>query len=133
MAVFYVTGLRLVGFTLFCRCGLDHGLLGVRALSGQWAIFYCWLTPGRCGDAISLPMTGILLVGKPVFGIGQLLEGFFFFSFANWWDRIGQSGSGHFALPSEGQVFDFGLLLALPASAAIVVSACGICRQLQRQ
>ena len=125
MAVFYVTGLWLVGLSFALPVGLITGLLVFIPYLGSGT----GLLLATVAAVMQFPsMTGILLVWL-VFGIGQLLEGFVV---TPWLvgDRIGlHPVVVIFALLAFGQVFGFfGLLLALPASAAIVVGL----RHLQR-
>ena len=125
MAVFYVTGLWLVGLSFALPVGLITGLLVFVPYLGSGT----GLLLATVAAVMQFPsMTGILLVWL-VFGIGQLLEGFVV---TPWLvgDRIGlHPVVVIFALLAFGQVFGFfGLLLALPASAAIVVGL----RHLQR-
>ena len=125
MAVFYVTGLWLVGLSFALPVGLITGLLVFVPYLGSGT----GLLLATVAAVMQFPsMTGILLVWL-VFGIGQLLEGFVV---TPWLvgDRIGlHPVVVIFALLAFGQVFEFfGLLLALPASAAIVVGL----RHLQR-
>jgi predicted PurR-regulated permease PerM len=118
MALFYVAGLWLAGLEFALPVGLITGLLvfipylgaGTGLLLGTVAAFMQFPT-----------FTGVLAVWG-VFGIGQLIEGF---AVTPWLvgDRIGlHPVAVIFALLAFGQVFGFfGVLLALPASAAILV------------
>jgi predicted PurR-regulated permease PerM len=118
MAVFYVAGLWLVGLNFALPVGLITGLLVFVPYLGSGT----GLLLGTVAAVMQFPsMTGVFLVWV-VFGIGQLLEGFVV---TPWLvgDRIGlHPVAVIFALLAFGQVFGFfGLLLALPASAAILV------------
>jgi predicted PurR-regulated permease PerM len=118
MAVFYVAGLWLVGLNFALPVGLITGLLVFVPYLGSGT----GLVLGTVAAVMQFPsMTGVFLVWV-VFGIGQLLEGFVV---TPWLvgDRIGlHPVAVIFALLAFGQIFGFfGLLLALPASAAILV------------
>jgi predicted PurR-regulated permease PerM len=118
MAIFYVAGLWLVGLNFALPVGLITGLLVFVPYLGSGT----GLLLGTVAAVMQFPsMTGVFLVWV-VFGIGQLLEGFVV---TPWLvgDRIGlHPVAVIFALLAFGQVFGFfGLLLALPASAAILV------------
>lgn len=119
MAAFYVCGLWLVGLQFALPVGLITGLLVFVPYLGSGT----GLLLGTVAALIQfLPsMNGVILVWL-VFAIGQLLEGFVV---TPWLvgDRIGlHPVVVIFALLAFGQVFGFfGLLLALPASAAILV------------
>ena len=118
MAVFYVGCLWLVGLNFALPVGLITGLLVFVPYLGTGT----GLLLGTVAAMMQFPsMTGVFLVWA-VFGIGQLLEGFVV---TPWLvgDRIGlHPVAVIFALLAFGQVFGFfGLLLALPASAAILV------------
>ena len=118
MAVYYVGGLWLVGLNFALPVGLITGILVFVPYLGSGT----GLLLGTVAAVMQFPsMTGVFLVWT-VFGIGQLLEGF---AVTPWLvgDRIGlHPVAVIFALLAFGQVFGFfGLLLALPASAAILV------------
>jgi len=126
MAVFYVSGLWLIGLDFALPVGLITGLLVFVPYLGSGT----GLLLGTFAAVMQFPsMTGIFLVWL-VFGIGQMLEGFVV---TPWLvgDRIGlHPVVVIFALLAFGQLFGFfGLLLALPASAAILVGL----RHLQRR
>ncbi len=118
MAVFYAIGLWAVGLNLWLPIGLITGLL----------VFIPYVGVGMgmlLGTAAAVmqfdSMTSIALVWV-VFAAGQVTEGFFVTpKFVG--DRIGlHPVAVIFALLAFGQVFGFfGVLLALPASAAILV------------
>ncbi|MEO8100886.1 MAG: AI-2E family transporter [Betaproteobacteria bacterium] len=119
MAAFYVTGLWLVGLNFALPVGLITGLLVFVPYLGSGA----GLVLGTVAAVMQFPsdFNGVALVWL-VFGAGQLIEGFLV---TPWLvgDRIGlHPVAVIFALLAFGQVFGFfGLLLALPASAAILV------------
>jgi predicted PurR-regulated permease PerM len=118
MAVFYVAGLWLVGLNFALPVGIITGLLVFVPYLGSGT----GLLLGTVASVMQFPsMTGVMLVWA-VFAIGQILEGFVV---TPWLvgDRIGlHPVAVIFALLAFGQVFGFfGLLLALPASAAILV------------
>ncbi|MEP7154927.1 MAG: AI-2E family transporter [Betaproteobacteria bacterium] len=119
MAVLYVSGLWLVGLELALPVGLITGLL----------VFVPYLGSGTgllLGTVAALMQTtnssNVVVLVWLVFAAGQLIEGFLV---TPWLvgDRIGlHPVVVIFALLAFGQVFGFfGLLLALPASAAILV------------
>lgn len=119
MAVLYVAGLWLVGLELALPVGLITGLL----------VFIPYVGSGTglvLGTIAALMQTGasgnIVVMVWIVFAAGQTIEGFLV---TPWLvgDRIGlHPVVVIFALLAFGQVFGFfGLLLALPASAAILV------------
>jgi predicted PurR-regulated permease PerM len=118
MATFYVAGLWLVGLNFALPVGLITGLLVFVPYLGAGT----GLLLGTIAAFMQFPsMTGVFMVWA-VFGVGQVLEGFVI---TPWLvgDRIGlHPVAVIFALLAFGQVFGFfGLLLALPASAAILV------------
>ena len=118
MAVFYVVGLWLVGLNFALPVGLITGLLVFVPYLGSGT----GLVLGTMAAVMQFPsINGVALVWV-VFTIGQLIEGF---AVTPWLvgDRIGlHPVAVLFALLAFGQVFGFfGVLLALPASAAILV------------
>ena len=118
MSVFYVAGLWLAGLQFALPVGLITGLLVFIPYLGSGS----GLILGTVAAVMQFPsMNGVYLVWV-VFGIGQLLEGFVV---TPWLvgDRIGlHPVAVIFALLAFGQVFGFfGVLLALPASAAMLV------------
>ena len=126
MAVFYVTGLWAVGLNFSLPVGLITGLLVFVPYLGSGM----GLVLGTIAAVMQFDsMTGIALVWL-VFAAGQLIEGFLV---TPWLvgDRIGlHPVAVLFALLAFGQLFGFfGVLLALPASAAILVGL----RHLQRR
>ena len=118
MSVFYVAGLWLVGLNFALPVGLITGLLVFVPYLGSGT----GLVLGTIAAIMQFPsINGVALVWI-VFAVGQLLEGFVV---TPWLvgDRIGlHPVAVLFALLAFGQVFGFfGVLLALPASAAILV------------
>lgn len=118
MAVFYTVGLWLVGLNFALPVGLITGLLVFVPYLGSGT----GLLLGTVAAVMQFPsINGVALVWL-VFAIGQLIEGF---AITPWLvgDRIGlHPVVVLFALLAFGQVFGFfGVLLALPASAAILV------------
>ncbi len=118
MAVFYVVGLWLVGLNFALPVGLITGLLVFVPYLGSGT----GLVLGTMAAVMQFPsINGVALVWV-VFTIGQVIEGF---AVTPWLvgDRIGlHPVAVLFALLAFGQVFGFfGVLLALPASAAILV------------
>jgi predicted PurR-regulated permease PerM len=119
MAVFYVVGLWAVGLKFALPVGLITGLLvfvpylgvGLGVLLGTVA-------------AVMQPESSIILLAMVwgIFAVGQVIEGFIITpKFVG--DRIGlHPVAVIFSLLAFGQLFGFfGVLLALPASAAILV------------
>lgn len=118
MSVFYVTGLWLAGLNFALPVGLITGLLVFIPYLGSGTGFVL----GTIAAVMQFPsMTGVIVVWL-VFGLGQLLEGFFVTP-----RLVGERIGLHpvaviFALLAFGQLFGFfGVLLALPASAALLV------------
>ncbi len=118
MAVFYVVGLNLVGLELALPVGLITGLLVFIPYLGSGT----GLLLGTVAAVMQFPsLNGVVLVWV-IFTIGQLIEGFVV---TPWLvgDRIGlHPVVVLFALLAFGHIFGFfGVLLALPASAAMLV------------
>ena len=118
MSVFYVTGLWLVGLSFALPVGLITGLLVFVPYLGSGT----GLVLGTVAAVMQFPsINGVALVWL-VFALGQLIEGF---AVTPWLvgNRIGlHPVAVLFALLAFGQVFGFfGVLLALPASAAMLV------------
>ena len=118
MAVFYVVGLKLVGLELALPVGLITGLLVFIPYLGSGT----GLLLGTVAAVMQFPsLNGVVLVWV-VFTIGQLIEGL---AVTPW--LVGERIGLHpvvvlFALLAFGQIFGFfGVLLALPASAAMLV------------
>ena len=126
LAVYYCVALKVVGLQFWLPVGLVTGLLvfvpyigfGMGCVLGMLAALTQFSTAG--------PVLGVLAV----FGFGQVLEGFFLTPYLVG-DRIGLHPLAVlFALMAFGQLFGFvGVLLALPASAALLVAV----RVLQRE
>jgi predicted PurR-regulated permease PerM len=118
MAVFYVLGLWIVGLEFALPVGLITGLLVFVPYLGSGT----GLLLGTIAAIMQFPSMGGVLGVWAVFAIGQVLEGMVV---TPWLvgDRIGlHPVAVLFALMAFGQVFGFfGVLLALPASAAILV------------
>ena len=118
MSVFYVVCLWLVGLNFALPVGLITGLLVFVPYLGSGA----GLVLGTIAAVMQFPsFTGVAMVWA-VFGVGQLIEGFLV---TPWLvgDRIGlHPVAVIFALLAFGQLFGFfGVLLALPVSAAMLV------------
>ncbi|MDX2220275.1 MAG: AI-2E family transporter [Burkholderiales bacterium] len=118
MSVFYVTGLWLTGLQFALPIGLITGLLVFVPYLGSITGF---LLATLAALMQFQGLNGVVWVWA-VFGIGQLLEGMVV---TPWLvgDRVGlHPVAVIFALLAFGQVFGFfGVLLALPASAALLV------------
>jgi len=121
MALFYIAGLWFAGLDFALPVGLITGLLVFVPYLGAGI----GLVLGTVAAVMQAPSdTGIALVWLVwlVFGLGQLVEGFLV---TPWLvgDRIGlHPVAVIFSLLAFGQLFGFfGILLALPASAAILV------------
>jgi predicted PurR-regulated permease PerM len=118
MAIFYVLGLWLAGLNFALPVGLITGLLVFVPYLGAGT----GLVLGTVAAVMQFPTLNGLFLVWTVFGIGQVLEGFVV---TPWLvgDRIGlHPVAVIFALLAFGQVFGFfGILLALPASAALLV------------
>ena len=119
MSAYYVLGLWLAGLGFALPVGLITGLLVFIPYLGSGS----GLVLGTIAAVMQFPgdLNHIAMVWV-VFGVGQLIEGFLV---TPWLvgDRIGlHPVAVIFALLAFGQLFGFfGLLLALPASAAILV------------
>ncbi|MBL8520382.1 MAG: AI-2E family transporter [Betaproteobacteria bacterium] len=118
MSVFYVAGLWIAGLEFALPVGLITGLLVFVPYLGSGT----GLLLGTIAAIMQFPtLVGVLGVWA-VFALGQMLEGMVV---TPWLvgDRIGlHPVAVLFALMAFGQVFGFfGVLLALPASAAILV------------
>ena len=116
MSVFYVAGLWLVGLNFALPVGLITGLLVFIPYLGSGTGLVLGTVAAVMQDPSLVPL--VLMV----FGAGQMIEGF---AVTPWLvgDRIGLHPLVVlFALLAFGQVFGFfGILLALPASAAMLV------------
>ena len=118
MSVFYAAGLWLAGLEMALPIGLIAGLLGFIPYLGPAIGMGLALLAG----ALQFTSFGQLIPVLLVFGIGQLIESNFITPKLVG-DRIGlHPVVVIFALLAGGQLFGFaGVLLALPASAAIAV------------
>lgn len=120
MSVFYIACLWMVGLEFALPVGLVTGMLVFVPYLGAAA----GLILGTVTAFLQFPsFNGVLMVWG-VFAVGQILEGFVITPrFVG--ERIGlHPVAVIFALMAFGQVFGFfGVLLALPASAAILVTA----------
>ncbi len=120
MAVFYVVGLWAVGLKFALPVGLITGLLVFVPYLGV-GLGVVLGTVAAVMQFSSGSFTSVAMVWA-VFALGQIIEGFFITpKFVG--DRIGlHPVAVIFALLAFGQLFGFfGVLLALPASAAILV------------
>jgi len=119
MSVFYVTGLWLAGLQFALPIGLITGILVFVPYLGSITGF---LLATLAAVMQFQGLNGVVWVWA-VFGIGQMLEGMVV---TPWLvgDRVGlHPVAVIFALLAFGQVFGFfGVLLALPASAALLVA-----------
>lgn len=119
MAVFYSVGLALFGLDLALPVGLISGIAVVVPFAGVVIGVLLCLLAGLVQMGIGETLTMIVVV----FGIGQILEGYYFTP--KW---VGESIGLHpvvviFALMAFGQLFGFiGVLIALPASAVLYVA-----------
>jgi len=119
LATYYCTALKLAGLQFWLPVGLVTGLLvfipyigfGMGLLLGMLAALTQFSTPG--------PIIAVAVM----FAVGQILEGFALTPYLVG-DRIGLHPLAViFALMAFGQLFGFvGVLLALPASAALLVA-----------
>ena len=119
LATYYCVALKMAGLQFWLPVGLVTGLLvfipyigfGMGFLLGMLAALTQFSTPG--------PIIAVAVM----FGVGQILEGFVLTPYLVG-DRIGLHPLAViFALMAFGQLFGFvGVLLALPASAALLVA-----------
>lgn len=118
LAVFYTAGLALIGLDLAVPIGIFTGL----AMFVPYVGFGIGLMLGLLAASLQFGLTGLLLVAA-VFGLGQLVEGFYLTP-----RLVGERIGLHplaviFALLAFGQVLGFvGVLVALPASAILAVA-----------
>ena len=119
MSAFYAIGLWLAGLSMALPIGLIAGLLGFVPYLG----IATGITLALIVAALQFTSLGQLIPVLLVFGLGQLLEGMVLTPKLVG-DRIGlHPVIVIFALLAGGQLFGFtGVLLALPASAAIAVA-----------
>lgn len=118
MSLFYSGGLWLAGLELALPVGILAGLLGFVPYLG----LIVGLSLATLAAALQFQVLGGVLSVWAVFGVGQLVEGMLL---TPWLvgDRIGlHPVAVIFAVLAGGQLFGFfGVLLALPASAALLV------------
>ncbi len=128
LATYYCVALKVVGLEFALPVGLVTGLLvfipfigfGLGCALGMLAALTQFSTPGP------------IIAVAAVFGIGQIIEGFILVPYLVG-DRIGLHPLAViFALMAFGQLFGFvGVLLALPASAALLVAFRMLRKQMQ--
>jgi len=119
MSLFYVAGLKLAGLDLALPVGILSGTLGFVPYLGIGTGIVLAIISGLLEFNSLSQLVPVLIV----FGLGQLLESMWLTpSLVG--DRIGlHPVTVIFALLAGGQLFGFtGVLLALPASAAIAVA-----------
>ena len=119
MSLFYVAGLKLAGLDLALPVGILSGMLGFVPYLGIGIGIVLAIVSSLLEFNAFTQLVPILIV----FGLGQLLESMWLTpSLVG--DRIGlHPVAVIFALLAGGQLFGFtGVLLALPASAAIAVA-----------
>jgi predicted PurR-regulated permease PerM len=126
LAIYYCIMLKLVGLQFWLPVGLVTGLLVFVPYIG----FGLGCLLGILAALTQFSEAGPILAVLAVFGFGQILEGFLLTPYLVG-DRIGLHPLAVlFALMAFGQLFGFvGVLLALPASAALLVAL----RMLQRR
>lgn len=118
LAVFYSVGLAAFGLDLALPIGVFTGL----AMFVPYLGFGIGLLLAILAGLLQFASLKVVVMVVSVFGVGQLLESFFLTP-----RLVGERIGLHplaviFALLAFGQIFGFfGLLLALPASAAILV------------
>jgi predicted PurR-regulated permease PerM len=119
LAVYYAAGLALVGFDLALPVGVFTGL----AVAIPYVGFGLGLLLAMLAAALQFGTAAGLLSVAAVYGLGQLLEGFVLTPRLVG-ERIGLGPLAViFALMAFGQLFGFvGVLVALPASAVVVVA-----------
>lgn len=119
LALYYCVALKTVGLQFWLPVGLVTGLLVFVPYIG----FGMGCVLGMLAALIQFSTVGPILVVAAVFAVGQILEGFLLTPYLVG-DRIGLHPLAViFALMAFGQLFGFvGVLLALPASAALLVA-----------
>ena len=119
LAVYYCVALKLVGLQFWLPVGLVTGLLVFVPYIG----FGMGCVLGMLAALTQFSTAGPILAVAAVFAVGQILEGFLLTPYLVG-DRIGLHPLAViFALMAFGQLFGFvGVLLALPASAALLVA-----------
>ncbi len=119
LAAYYAIALKIVGLEFWLPVGLVTGLLVFVPYIG----FGMGLVLGMLAALTQFSTPGPIIAVAAVFGAGQILEGFVLTpKFVG--ERIGLHPLAViFALMAFGQLFGFvGVLLALPASAALLVA-----------
>ncbi len=119
LAIYYCLALKLAGLQFWLPVGLVTGLLVFVPYIG----FGLGCLLGILAALTQFSEAGPILAVLAVFGFGQVLEGFMLTPYLVG-DRIGLHPLAVlFALMAFGQLFGFvGVLLALPASAALLVA-----------
>ena len=119
LATYYCIALKLAGLQFWLPVGLVTGLLVFIPYIG----FGMGFLLGLLAALTQFSSAGPIIAVAVVFGIGQILEGFALTPYLVG-DRIGLHPLAViFALMAFGQLFGFvGVLLALPASAALLVA-----------
>ena len=119
LAVYYCVALKVAGLQFWLPVGLVTGLLVFVPYIG----FGMGMVLGMLAALTQFSSAGPIIAVAAVFAVGQLLEGFLLTPYLVG-DRIGLHPLAVlFALMAFGQLFGFvGVLLALPASAALLVA-----------
>ncbi len=119
LATYYCTALKLAGLQFWLPVGLVTGLLVFIPYIG----FGMGFLLGMLAALTQFSTAGPIIAVAVIFGVGQILEGFALTPYLVG-DRIGLHPLAViFALMAFGQLFGFvGVLLALPASAALLVA-----------
>jgi predicted PurR-regulated permease PerM len=123
LAVYYSAGLALFGLDLALPIGVFTGLAVFVPYVGFGLGLILALLAGLLEFAVSGGASRALLMVAVVYGLGQLIEGFFLTP-----RLVGKRVGLHplaviFALLAFGQVLGFlGVLIALPASAVLLVA-----------
>ena len=127
LALYYCIALRIAGLQFWLPVGLVTGLLVFVPYVG----FGLGLSLGMLAALTQFSSAGPILGVAAVFALGQVLEGFILTPTLVG-DRIGLHPLAViFALMAFGQLFGFvGVLLALPASAALLVALRTLRREL---
>jgi predicted PurR-regulated permease PerM len=119
LAAYYCVALKLAGLQFWLPVGLVTGLLVFIPYIG----FGMGFLLGMLAALTQFSTSGPIIAVAVMFGVGQILEGFVLTPYLVG-DRIGLHPLAViFALMAFGQLFGFvGVLLALPASAALLVA-----------
>ena len=119
LATYYCIALKLSGLQFWLPVGLVTGLLVFIPYIG----FGMGIMLGMLAALTQFSTAGPIIAVAVIFGLGQILEGFALTPYLVG-DRIGLHPLAViFALMAFGQLFGFvGVLLALPASAALLVA-----------